>query len=111
MLMLPPERFLERIWQRQRHGIVVLQCRSILLHKSAVFRPTTQSGFFLFGVSPKAHHEIVEVDFVPVEIRTIDAGKLYFVADLDPAAATHPSAIDHDRVEADDRLDRMRARG
>src|SRR5450759_4137804 len=81
-----------------------------LLHDSAAFRPAIERGLFLFGVSLQAHHQIVEVDFVPVEIRTIDTGKFYFVADLDPAAAAHPRAIDHDWVEADDRLDRMRAR-
>ena len=46
-----------------------------------------------------------------VEIGTIDTGKLHFVADLDPATTAHPGSIDHDRIEADNGLDRMRPRG
>src|SRR5436305_14148329 len=67
--------------------------------------------FFLFAVHRVPLHEHVEVDVVRVELGAVDACELALAADEDAAAAAHPGANDHDRVQADDRADARLARG
>ena len=55
-------------------------------HQAALLGPALERGLLLAPVTPQARHQIVEVDQMTVEIRPIDAGKLHFVADLDPAS-------------------------
>ncbi len=61
-------------------------------------------------VGRQAREQNVEVNLVGVELGAVDAGELHLALDVDPAAAAHPGAVDHDRVEADDGLDVVRHR-
>src|SRR5450759_1830220 len=72
---------------------------------------SVQRLLLLLEVLPLTGHQQIEVDLVPVELRPVDADELGLAADADPAAATHPGAVNHDRVEADERLDAIRLRG
>src|SRR5665647_1949622 len=67
---------------------------------------SVQRLLFLLEVLPLTGHQQIEVDLVPV-----DADELGLASDADPAAATHAGAVNHDRVEADERLDAIRLRG
>ena len=49
--------------------------------------------------------ELVEVDQVAVELGAVDTGELGLPADRHAAAAAHAGAVDHERVQRDDRLD------
>ena len=58
----------------------------------------------------RAHDRLVEVDLVRVEERAVDAGELRLAADGDAAAAAHARAVDHDRIERDERVQPVRSR-
>src|SRR3989304_6386248 len=54
--------------------------------------------FLLFvGAQPKC--EQVEIDFMSVEIRSVDAGESGLAAYADPAATAHPCSVNHKRIE------------
>ena len=53
--------------------------------------------------------ELAEVDRVGVEFGAVDAGVARLAVDRDAAAAAHPGAVDHDRVERHERRDAERA--
>ena len=53
-------------------------------------------------------HQLVEVDLVPIEIGTVDAGEFHLAADRDPARSAHARAVDHDRIQADHRANAAR---
>jgi hypothetical protein len=58
-----------------------------------------------FAVGLQTVREQVEIDLVPVEFGAVHAGELPFSADIDAAPAAHARAVDHDGVEAHQRLD------
>ena len=64
---------------------------------------------FLGLVHGLAAHHPVEVDLVAVELRTVDADVLRDAVDHHAAAAAHPGAVDHDRVQAKRASERRRA--
>src|SRR5665811_1561890 len=70
-----------------------------------------QRRLLLLEVLPLTGHQQIEVDLVPVELGSVDADEPGLAADADPAAAAHAGAVNHDRVEADERLDAIRLRG
>src|SRR5450759_476561 len=69
-------------------------------------------GFLLLReVLPLAGQQQVEVDLVPVKLRSVDADELRLAADAAPAGTTHAGTVHHDRVEADECLDAIRLGG
>ena len=52
-----------------------------------------------------AQHQLLEVHLVGVEFGPVDADELGLFPDGGPAAAAHPRAVDHDRIEAHYRLE------
>jgi hypothetical protein len=59
------------------------------------------SAFAVF-IGFEAVHKLVEVDFVAIEFRAVNAGEFSLFIDSYATAAAHTSAIDHNRVQADD---------
>ena len=71
---------------------------------SARFRPTLGRRLFFLFVTPQPHHKVVEIDLVAVEIGPVDAREFDHFADLHATSTAHTGSVDHDRVEADHRL-------
>ena len=46
-------------------------------------------------------HGKVEVNFVSIKLRSVNAGKFYFAANHQTTGTAHTSSIYHDRVHAD----------
>ncbi len=59
---------------------------------------------FLAAEALLPRDELGEVDRMRVEVRTVDTRELHLAADADAARAAHAGAVDHDRVERDERL-------
>ncbi len=71
---------------------------------------TSQSAMFavmlfLFSVCCVTFHQLVKVDLMSVEVRTINTSKFDLTTNIDTAAAAHAGTIDHDWVEGNDGLD------
>src|SRR5436190_23121675 len=70
-----------------------------------LFFPLRERFLLLRAIHGVALREHLEVDRVRVELRTVDACELRVAVRVDATAAAHSRAVDHDRVETDDRLD------
>ena len=67
-------------------------------------------ALFCFSVTidTVAAHEFVIIDLMSVKVRAIDTSKLHLAANRDATAAAHAGAVNHDRVQRDDRFDAER---
>ena len=57
----------------------------------------------LIGLQPV--HQLIEVNLVAVEFGAIDAGKLAFAVDSNPAAPAHSRSVNHNRIQTYDSRD------
>src|SRR5271157_930045 len=63
-----------------------------------------QAATLLLAVHVVALRQDLEVDLRSIELRAVHAGELTAVVDQHAAATTHPGAVHHDRIQADDGL-------
>ena len=54
---------------------------------------------FLVFIGVQSFHHQVEVDFVPVEFRSVNANEFWLTIKFDSAAAAHTGAVNHNGVE------------
>src|ERR1035437_4733347 len=63
-----------------------------------------QGLLLLRQILPLTSQQLIEVDLVPVELRSVDTDELGLATDTAPAGAAHTGAVNHDRVKADEGL-------
>jgi hypothetical protein len=83
---------------------------SLMSGPADALRSSGRARLLELAICVQSVGHLAEVDLVAVEFGAVDAGVFGLAVDRDAAAAAHPRAVDHDRVERDRRLDRERAR-
>ena len=58
---------------------------------------------FLFFIGVHSFHHQVEVDFMSVKFRTVNADEFCLAADFNSASAAHSGAVNHNRIERNNR--------
>src|SRR5579864_2292986 len=87
---------------RRGAGMLEFACGRLRAGDSLEFGQGTLLRVAVHGVALDKHGE---VDAMRVELGTVDTSELALAVDQDAATAAHASAVDHDRVEADDGVD------
>src|SRR5207344_3588055 len=82
-----------------------------LAAQPATLLPFFERSFFGGFVPAEPGHQVVEIHFVSVEVRSVDTGESDVIADFYAAPAAHAGAVDHHGIEADHGLDLVRPRG
>ena len=60
-------------------------------------------GFLLLlAIHAETVSQLLEINLMPIEFRTVHAGELHLSTDGHPTAATHARTVYHNRIQTDD---------
>lgn len=70
---------------------------------------------FIIEIHAAAGHGFIEIDFITVEVRSVNTGKFYYPLAIpvqrQTAAAAHAGTVDHDRIHGNGHRNTKRLRG